>query len=185
VVARSSLTEARTAVKAFRRDGSINVMVESPRGSAIKFKYDQNDRAMTVSRPLPLGLVFPFDWGFIPGTRAADGDPLDAFILWDGSSYPGVLIPCRPIGVVNVEQTSAASPRRERNDRVAVIPLKAPRQDTLKSVFDLSERLRQEIEQFFLHSTAFEGKDLTFLGWKGPDVATAAIRAAASRLRRR
>jgi len=80
-------------VNAFRRDGSINVMVESPRGSAIKFKYDQNDRAMTVSRPLPLGLVFPFDWGFIPGTRAADGDPLDAFILWDGSSYPGSSFP--------------------------------------------------------------------------------------------
>ena len=172
-------------MKAFRRDGSINVMVESPRGSAIKFKYDQTERAMTLSRPLPSGLVFPFDWGFIPGTRAADGDPLDAFILWDGSCYPGILIPCRPIGVVNVEQTSATSKRRERNDRVAVVPLKAPRQDTLKSVFDLSERMRQEIEQFFLHSTAFEGKDLKLLGWEGPDTAMSAIRAAASKPRSR
>ena len=69
----------------------VNVLVESPRGSTIKFEYDQTERVMTLSRPLPAGLVYPFDWGFIPGTRAADGDPLDAFILWDGASYPGIL----------------------------------------------------------------------------------------------
>jgi inorganic pyrophosphatase len=168
----------RTALKAFRRDGSINAVVESPRGSAIKVKYDPAEGVMTLSRPLPAGLLYPFDWGFIPGTRAADGDPLDAFILWDATSYPGIVIPCRAIGILQVEQTSVTSNRRPRNDRVAVVPLKAPRQESLKSIFDVPEQVRAEFELLFLRSVAFEGKHPTVLGWKGPDSALTTSRAA-------
>jgi inorganic pyrophosphatase len=175
--------ERRTAFKVFRRDGSINAVVESPRGSVIKFKYDPAEGVMTLARPLPAGLLYPFDWGFIPGTRAADGDPLDAFILWDGTSYPGIVIPSRPIGILQVEQTSATSNRRQRNDRVAVVPLKAPRQESLKSIFDVPERVRAEFELLFLHSVAFEGQDPTVLAWKGSDAALKTIRAASSRRR--
>jgi len=67
-------------------------MVESPRGSSVKFKYDPDDDVMVLSRPLPAGLAYPYDWGFVPSTRAADGDPLDAVIVWDGTSYPGVVV---------------------------------------------------------------------------------------------
>jgi inorganic pyrophosphatase len=167
-------------LNALRNDGSVNVMVESPRGSAIKFKYDQEEGVMILSRPLPLGLVYPFDWGFIPGTHAADGDPLDAFILWDGTSYPGVCIPCRPIGVVKVTQANATSGRRERNDRIALVPMKSPRQDELRSVKKLPRRVREEIEQFFLHAVVLERKEARLLGWDGPAAAMKAIRAAAS-----
>ena len=73
----------------FRKDGSLNVMVESPRGSSVKFKYDPDDEVMMLARPLPLGLIYPYDWGFVASTRAADGDPLDAVILWDGSAIQG------------------------------------------------------------------------------------------------
>lgn len=172
-------------MKALRADGSVNVMVESPRGSAVKFKYDARAKVMTLSRPLPLGVVFPFDWGCIPGTRAGDGDPLDAFILWDGTTPPGIVIPCRALGVLEVEQTDPESRRRERNDRVAMVPVAAPRQQEMKSALQLSARVRQEIEQFFLHAVAFEGKQLRILGWKGPQAATAAIRAAARKRARR
>src|SRR5262249_15934137 len=93
-------------LKAFRDDRSLNVIVESPRGATVKFKYDLELDRIVLSRPLPLGVVYPHDWGFVPQTRASDGDPVDAVIVWDGVSYPGVLVPCRPIGVLNVEQTS-------------------------------------------------------------------------------
>ena len=119
---------------------------------------------MTLSRPLPLGLGYPHDWGFVPSTHAPDGDPLDTFIIWEGSGYPGVALACRPIGVLRVEQTNEKS-RRERNDRVAVVPSKAARWDAVHSVFDLHERVRLELEQFFTAVTAFEGKELTILGW--------------------
>ena len=155
---------------------SLDVMVESPRGATVKFKYDPAARVMTLSRPLPLGLVFPFDWGFVRGTRAEDGDPLDAFILWDASSYPGIVIPCRAIGILNLEQTNTKSGRRERNDRVAVVPLESPRQDAMASALHLPLRVRGEIEAFFLHSGVFEGKDAKVLSGEGPPAALRAVR---------
>lgn len=118
-------------------------------------------------------------WGFVPSTIAADGDPLDAVIVWDGTSYPGVIVPCRVIGVLNVEQTNLHSKRRERNDRIAVLPTKAPRQEGIASIFDLTGRIRDEIEQFFLHAVAFEGKELALLGWQGPREAQTLVQTSA------
>jgi inorganic pyrophosphatase len=161
---------------AIRADGSINVMVESPRGAAAKFKYDPELDRITLSRPLPDGLVYPHDWGFVPSTRASDGDPVDAMIVWDGASYPGVVIACRAIGVLKVEQNRKSGPGRERNDRVAVLPLKAPRHEHVTTIFDLPERQRDELERFFLAVVAFEDKDLRLLGWDGPAEAVALIR---------
>jgi inorganic pyrophosphatase len=158
-------------------------MVESPRGSSVKFKYDPDDDVMMLSRPLPAGLTYPYDWGFVPSTTAADGDPLDALIVWDGTSYPGVIVPCRVIGVLNVEQTNLHSKRRERNDRIAVLPIKAPRQEEIASIFDFTGRIRNEIEQFFLHAVAFEGKELALLGWQGPEEAQAAVQTSAQAFR--
>jgi inorganic pyrophosphatase len=159
-------------------DGSIRVVVETPRGSAIKLKHDPDAGAMTLSRPLPEGVRYPYDWGFIPSTHAADGDPLDAMILWDCASYPGVVIPCRLIGVLRVEQTDPASHRRQRNDRVFVMPIKAPRLEHVKSIFDLPERLRLELEEFFRNVVAFEGKELELQGFGGPDDAEALLKSA-------
>ena len=162
----------------YREDGSLNVIVESPRGSSVKYKYDAREQVMTVSRPLPLGVVYPYDWGFVAATRAEDGDPLDAMVLWDVASHPGVVVPSRPIGMLLVEQTNLESGRRERNDRVLVLPHKAPRQEHLRSVFDLPERLHDELRGFFMISVAFEGKELKILGFVGPKEAAVAVQAA-------
>ena len=173
------------ALPTFGEDQAIHVVVESPRGSVSKFKYDPKLGAITLSRPLPLGVTYPHDWGFIPSTRAEDGDPLDAMILWDGVSYPGVVIACRPIGVLQVEQTNKESGDRERNDRLAVLPVEAPRWAEIQSIDDLGERVRQELEHFFLATVAFEGKELSVLGWKGPADAMKLVRASARRRARR
>ena len=161
----------------FADHDAIRIVVESPRGSALKLKYDPELGVMTLSRPLTIGLTYPYDWGFVPSTRAADGDPLDAVVMWDGTSYPGLVLPCRPIGVLRVEQTNPQSHARERNDRVVALPINAPRWQSLTSVLDVDERVRLELERFFLHSVAFEGKELTFRGWAGPDEAMALVRA--------
>ena len=156
------------SLPARRSDGSVMVVIESPRGCSSKFKYDPTLDAVVLSRPLPAGVCYPHDWGFIPSTRASDGDPLDVMVLWDGTSYPGVVIPCRLIGVLQVEQTSVETRDRERNDRLAAVPLNAPNLKSVASVFDLSDRTRAELVRFFLNAVAFEGKDLKILGWAGP-----------------
>jgi inorganic pyrophosphatase len=162
----------------FRDDGSVNVVVETPRGSQAKFKYDPETGSMMLSRPLPTGIVYPYDWGFIPSTRAADGDPLDAMVLWDGAGFPGLIVASRLIGILRVAQKSQTTGGRERNDRVFVLPVKAPRFDQVRSVLDLPERVRLELEQFFLHVVAFEGKEVELLGFAGADEAERVLRAA-------
>jgi inorganic pyrophosphatase len=161
----------------FVDSGDFRVVVESPRGSRVKLKVDPEYGVITISRPLPLGLVYPFDWGFVPGTCAADGDPLDAMVYWDVASFPGVVIPCRALGMLKVEQDSKRRPgERERNDRVIAIPTAAPRHGQLRTHDDLPRRVRDELEKFFLDSTAFEKKNAEILGWDGPASAETLIR---------
>src|SRR6188474_2154509 len=112
---------------AFRDESTLNVVIESPRGSTGKIKFDPESGLMQLSRPLPLGFVYPFDWGFVAGTRAADGDPVDAMIVWEGTGFPGLLVPSRCLGLLHVEQQSKATGQRERNDRLLVVPVNDPR----------------------------------------------------------
>jgi len=149
--------------------GLLHVVVETPRGAGVKVKLDPDLGAFTVSRPLPAGMVYPYDFGFVPGTRAPDGDPLDAMVYWDVASWPGVVLECRVLGVLLCDQAGKTKQkRRERNDRLLVVPDAAERSHQLKSALKLERRVREELESFFLASTALEGKDVHVLGWKGP-----------------
>jgi inorganic pyrophosphatase len=150
--------------------GQVRVVVESPRGAKVKLKFDRKLGVVTVSRPLPLGLTYPYDWGFVPGTRAPDGDPVDALVYWDVASYPGVVVPCRAIGVVRLEQDSKSN-GRVRNDRIIAVPVNHPRGDELRGPDDLPARVRDEIAQFFLSAIFFEPKNPALLGWGGADEA--------------
>jgi hypothetical protein len=91
-------------LETFAGDGVFHVVVESPRGAVVKLKYSPELKAMSISRPLVLGVTYPCDWGFVPSTESPDRDPLDAAIWWDVTTYPGVVIPCRALAVVRVEQ---------------------------------------------------------------------------------
>jgi inorganic pyrophosphatase len=160
----------------FTEDGLLNVIVESPRGSSAKFKWLESAGLFVLSRPLPTGLVYPCDWGFIPGTRASDGDPLDAFVLWEGHAYPGVLLQCRVLGMLRITQVPHATGLAERNDRIAAIPASDARGARIKSADDLPERVRRELEQFFQAVVAFEPKTVTIEGWGSPDQAIEAVK---------
>ena len=120
----------------------------------------------TLAKPLMAGLSYPYDWGFIPSTRAEDGDPLDALIIHDAATCPGLVLICRPVGVLEIVQ--AADGKKERNDRLFVVPDRSPFEGDLEDIRQLPKRAKCELEEFFLATDALEDKKLEFLGWEGP-----------------
>jgi inorganic pyrophosphatase len=167
-----------SAIPAMTGDDIFHVVVESPRGSALKLKYESRWQAMTIARPLAVGMVFPFDWGFIPSTAMPDGDPLDALLVWDVPAYPGVVVEARALGVLQLEQNRNNNDRSERvrNDRVLCVPIQARREATLQALTDLSPRILKEYELFALAATALEGKDVELVGWGDAQTALDLIR---------
>jgi inorganic pyrophosphatase len=124
----------------------------------------------------------PYDWGFVPSTRADDGDPLDAMVLFDAPTWPGSVIPSTPIGVVRLTQREGKKSSRERNDRIIAVPAKDLR---YKDVTELPKRVRQELEQFFITASAMSDKKVVIDGWEGPKAARKVIEAAAAKYVRR
>ena len=159
----------------FTDDGNIQVVVEMPKGARIKAKYDPTIAAFCYVRPLAAGLAYPYDWGFVPGTRGADGDPLDAMIFHAAATFPGMVIACRLLGVLQVEQTQDS--KTLRNDRFLFCPAKDPALVGLQAASDLPERTRRDMEHFFVSATLDTGKELTVLGWEDADTAITGLAA--------
>ena len=162
-------------------DDVVHVVVESPAGADAKMKWEPEPGVFTLSRPLPLGLRYPYDWGFVPGTRADDGDPLDALVLSDVTTFPGLVIRARPLGVVRLEQNLKSGQGRERNDRIVALPANATRR-AARSFRDLPDRVREEIEAFFVNVAVPEKKDPVVLGWGDPDEAWDLVRRSIGRV---
>ncbi len=168
-----------TGLPARDSDGNLNVVVESPRGSRVKLKYEPEPGIFKFSRPLVLGVAYPYDWGFIPSTRAEDGDPLDAMIYHDVATFPGVVVPSRAIGVVKLVQKEPKTPKR-RNDRLIVVPAHEKRWDDATK---LEERVREELEQFFCVVVLMTAKKVHIEGWAGPKLADKLVAKAGERHR--
>jgi len=156
-------------------DGATHVVVETPRGMTSKVKFDPKLGAFRFSRSLKLGLRYPYDWGFVPGTLAPDGDPLDAMILYDMTGFPGLVVPCRAVGLIEIDQEERG--RRFRNDRVLFAPAKG-------AEVTLEENERRSIERFFCDAVADTEKFLHVLGWRGAEVAEAEVERCCNRFRK-
>lgn len=150
-------------------DGTLRVVVESPRGSTLKLEYDPQLRNSSVARSLPLGMAYPFDWGFIPGTVAEDGDPLDALAIHPNASYPGVILPCLVLGMVELDQRIKG--KSEKNNRVIATPAWHEALKEVEEARDLPASVRRQLEQFFVSIAQFTGKKIRIRGWAGPQKA--------------
>ena len=158
----------------FTKDGGVYVVVETPRGSRAKFDYDPKLKTFTLSKSLLTGLTYPHDWGFVPSTKADDGDPIDIMVVHDAATFPGIVLTCRAIGILQIEQKTKG--KTERNDRLFAVPRDSHSEQALKDVSHLSKPIRQELEKFFKATDELEDKKLTIIGWKGPKAAVQAIK---------
>src|SRR5205085_8152461 len=128
--------------------GTLNAVIETSKGTRNKLNYNPDQELFELSKVLPRGMVFPFDFGFIPSTVAEDGDPLDVLVLLDEPVPVGCKIPARLIGVIEAEQIENGE--TFRNDRLIAVAQSSHEHRDVRSINDLCKRLVQEIEHFFV-----------------------------------
>jgi inorganic pyrophosphatase len=137
--------------------GHAQVIVETPKGFRNKYAYDGKLGLFRLKSSMPAGMVFPFDFGFLPGTRGQDGDPLDILVLMDEPATQGSLVLTRLIAVVEAEQT--AEGKTERNDRLIGVAISSHDYRSVESPEQLSPDLMTEIEHFFVSYNHLAGKE--------------------------
>src|SRR5256885_13657312 len=111
-----------------------NVIIETPKGSRNKYSYDLDRGLFKLKKVLPLGNVFPFDFGFVPSTLADDGDPLDVLVLMDAPAFAGCLVTVRLIGVIEARQ--AKEGQKVRNDRLIAVSAESHNQQHVRTIKD-------------------------------------------------
>ena len=145
----------------------MNAVIETPGGSRNKFKYDESLGCFALSGVLPEGMVFPHAFGFVPRTRAADGDPEDILVLMDEPSFAGCVVPSRLLGVMEAEQTEQDG-TRERNDRLIAVAAESYEYSEVQTFDDLDKHVLKQIEQFFINYNKEKGKKFRVLQLRGP-----------------
>jgi inorganic pyrophosphatase len=146
---RSARHTVLSEIDPFTEDDDLRVVIETPRGSRNKYSYDSECDCMRLATVLPEGMVFPYDFGFIPSTVGQDGDPLDVLILMDEPVIPGCIVRARLIGAIEAEQKEKGEGWM-RNDRLVAVATHAQMHNGAKELADLRPHLITEIKEFFV-----------------------------------
>ncbi len=139
----------------------FDVLIEIPKGQRNKYEVDHKTGRIRLDRMLFTSMVYPTDYGFIEDTLSLDGDPLDAMVLLDEPTFPGCLIRCRAIGMLNMADEAGG------DDKILCVPATDPRVEHLRDYHHISEFERQEIQHFFSTYKDLEpGKEVHKAEWQ-------------------
>lgn len=158
---------------------TCRAIIETPKGSRSKYTYDPELEIFELSGLLPAGMSFPLDFGFIPGTLAEDGDPLDVLVIGDEPSAVGCLAQIKIMGVIKAEQTEKG--KTCRNDRLVARVAKSIAYGHASHIDNLGNPFVQHLGQFFVNYNDLKGKTFKVLSIAGPDEAMRLIERAAAR----
>ena len=164
------------ALSAFDKSGQLQAVVDTPRGSNAKYKLDAASGLFHLAKCLPLGAVFPYNFGYIPGTRGEGGDAVDVLILMDAPVALGAVVPLCLIGVLKAEQTERDG-RVTRNDRLLGVLETAYNPPEFTGISGIHPHRLDEIEHFFKSYNEMEGRGFRPLGRDGAEAALAIVRA--------
>ena len=142
-----------------RQESTVYCMVEIPKGSRNKYEWDDELGAIRFDRFLFSSVVYPLDYGMIRDTLAEDGDPLDAMVAVSEPTFPGCMIPVKPIALFKMRDEKGI------DDKVICVPYADPNWNFAERLEDLSEQLRDEISHFFAVYKTLEQKDVEIDGW--------------------
>lgn len=154
---------------------TCRAIVETPRGARAKLRFDEEAGLFELGKILPAGMAFPFAFGFIPSTRAEDGDPLDIIILGEADLPAGCLVTVRLVGVTLVEQRNAGEEEWTRNDRLLGRLTESVELGGVDTLGDLPPGFLDEASRFFTTYKELRGQSVRLLGDHGPDKAVELI----------
>lgn len=149
----------------------VDVFVEIPKGSRAKYELDKETGRIRLDRVLFSSVHYPADYGFVMDTIAGDGDPLDALVVVEEPTFPGCVVPARPIG------TLLMTDEKGKDEKILAVPVGDPRFDQVKELKDLPKHWLREIENFFgtYKTLESERQEVTLGGWRGAKTAWALI----------
>ena len=140
----------------------VRAIIEIPKNSVNKYEYDGELGLFRLDRALYSPMHYPGDYGFVPGTMAEDGDPLDVLVLVDEPSFTGCLMEVRPVGLLNMVD------ERENDQKILAVPNRNPRFDSIHTIDQVFPHLRKEIEYFFSIYKELQGGQTKMDSWSGP-----------------
>jgi len=156
----------------------VDVFVEIPRGSRAKYELDKQTGHIRLDRVLHSSVHYPADYGFVMDTLGNDGDPLDAVVIVEEPTFPGCVVPARPIGTLFMRDSKG------EDEKILAVPTGDPRFDEIRTLKDLAPHWRKEIETFFATYKHLEADDTEVRGWHDEKTAWRVIDAARKRQQR-
>ena len=153
----------------------FNVIIEIPMNAdPIKYEVDKESGALFVDRFMTTAMHYPCNYGYVPQTLSDDGDPVDVLVITPFPLVPGVVVTCRPIGMLRMEDEAGG------DAKLLAVPI-----DKILPIYqhwqrpeDMNDLRLQQIQHFFEHYKDLEpGKWVKINGWEGPDAARSEIRA--------
>jgi inorganic pyrophosphatase len=145
------------------------VLVEIPKGSRNKYEFDEGVGRLVLDRFLSSSMVYPTDYGFLMGHRGRDGDPLDAMVCVSEPTFPGCVIPVKPIALFVMQD------EKGEDDKVVCVPTHDPGWNHAETLEDIPEQLQREITHFFSVYKQLEGKEVQVDGWRSLEEALEVI----------
>jgi inorganic pyrophosphatase len=167
-----------------RKSGDLRAIIETPKGSRNKYRYDSVCDCFELATTLPDGMAFPFDFGFIPSTLGEDGDPLDVLVLMDAPVIAGCVLKCRIIGVIEAREKEKGK-RWEENDRLIAVACHARTHEGVKSLQQLRPHTLDDIKAFFEDYNRLHDKRFEVLDQHGPQRAEKLIAQGAALYRKK
>jgi len=168
-MAKHALPAGFSKLSPWTEDGELTVVIETPKGSRNKYAFDPERDVFELKKVLPAGMSFPYDFGFVPSTIAGDGDPIDVLVLMDEPAFPGCVLTCRLIGVVEGETIEDGEV--ERNDRLVGVETHTHSFERVRTLKDLGDNFVAELEAFFVNYHELSDHEYRVLNSRGPRVA--------------
>jgi inorganic pyrophosphatase len=143
----------------------MNVIIEIPKFSKNKYEIDKETGMIALDRVMHSAQDYPFDYGFVPKTLWDDGDALDVLVLTTYPLFPGVLVPVRPVAIMNMIDDG------DSDAKVIAVPVKDPRFDHVKDLDSINPHTLKEIEHFFATYKKVQNKEVETKGFEGAQAA--------------